>query len=408
MIINIIPMKFVVNVRFPLYSILFCHCDGVLLIMNRNAYLRLCAPYVTAISFLLAVPSYIEAAVACEAPNAVCEWRERIVGIKTPNMIASGILIKDGQILTNRHVVEDHQSILVKNFDGSIEKAEVIPHDVPVDLAIVNSGFKQIEPDLAELIAKTQSQTLYVVAFDQGRNSNRVYKHSTFALYPELREYPTSRIHSNSKALPGNSGGAVVNEHGMLVGVLASGDHRISEIIPAKNIEKVLGSMDALHKESFSEIGGFIRRCADALHASASILKDPPNPIISKIERNCLKSKNKQLLDQAGQTFGRWWMFDISEKFLRKSEKLDPRSPNTLMSLAVNYHLSRKPKQAIDILKRYLELDPSNQQALRLSIQNAGIVRDRDFADKALDLMKRHNPSALPLANSYIENAFSD
>ena len=49
-----------------------------------------------------------ESAVACEAPSAVCEWRERIVGIKTLNMIASGILIKGGQILTNRHVVEDH------------------------------------------------------------------------------------------------------------------------------------------------------------------------------------------------------------------------------------------------------------------------------------------------------------
>ena len=64
-------------------------------------------------------------------------------------------------------------------------------------------------------------------------------------------------------------------------------------------------------------------------------------------------------------------------------KNLTPRSPNTLMSLAVNCHLSRKPKQAIDILKRYLDLDPSNQQALRLSIQNAGIVRDRAFADKA-------------------------
>jgi hypothetical protein len=58
----------------------------------------------------------------------------------------------------------------------------------------------------------------------------------------------------------------VVNQHGMLVGVLASGDHRISEIIPATNIDKVLGSMGASHKEVFSEIGGFIRRCADALH----------------------------------------------------------------------------------------------------------------------------------------------
>ena len=222
----------------------------------------------------------------CEAPSAVCEWRERIVGIKkTPNMIASRILIKDGQILTNRHVVEDHQSILVKNFDGSVEQAEVIPHDIPLDLAIVTSGINKIEPEFFELLAKTQSRTLYVVAFDQGRNSARVYKPSSFALYPDLDEHPKARIHSNSKALPGNSGGAVVNQHGMLVGGLASGDHRISEIIPATNIHKVLGSMGALHKETFTEIGGFIRRCADALYASASILKDPPNPIISKIEK---------------------------------------------------------------------------------------------------------------------------
>ena len=84
--------------------------------------MRLCVQYVTAISFLLAVPSNSESTVACEAPSSVCEWRERIVGIKTPNMIASGILIKGGQIVTNRHVVEDHQSILVKNFDGIVKK----------------------------------------------------------------------------------------------------------------------------------------------------------------------------------------------------------------------------------------------------------------------------------------------
>ena len=80
-------------------------------------------------------------------------------------MIASRILIKDGQILINRHVVEDHQFILMKNFDGITEKAEVIPHEIPVDLAIVHSGFDKIKPDVAELVAKTQSQTLYVVAF---------------------------------------------------------------------------------------------------------------------------------------------------------------------------------------------------------------------------------------------------
>ena len=166
MIINLITVKFVVNVRFPLYSIfvlsLYRSTSS-----SEKSYLRLCAQYVTAISFLLAVPSNGESAVACETPSAVCEWREIV--IKTPNMIASGILIRDGQIVTNRHVLEDHQSILIKSFDGSVGKAEVIPHDIPVDLAIVTSGLNQTKADFAELLAKTQSQTVYVVAFDQGK-----------------------------------------------------------------------------------------------------------------------------------------------------------------------------------------------------------------------------------------------
>ncbi len=376
--------------------------------MKRNPFLRKIAQYITAVLLLLANPAYGETPADCDAPLAVCEWQERVVGIKTPNMIASGILIKDGFIVTNRHVVEDYQSVLVKSFFGNINKAEVIPHDIPVDMAIVALSPNQIVPDVSNTLAKAQSQTLYVVAFDQGRNSVRVYKPSNFAHYPNLKEHPIARIHSNSKALPGNSGGAVVNQHGMLVGVLASGDQRISEIIPAKNIKKILGSMGTSHAKAFSEIGGFIRRCADALHVSGSILKNPPNPIISKLERNCLKSQNKQLIDQAGQTFGRWWMFERSEQFLRKSEILDPQSPNTLMSLAVTYQLARKPKQAVEILKRYLNLVPSNHQALRMSIQNAGMVGDKAFAEEALKLMERYNPAALPLAKSYLENAFSD
>ena len=375
---------------------------------EKNPFLRKIAQYITSVLLLLANPAYGETPADCDAPLAVCEWQERVVGIKTPNMIASGILIKDGFIVTNRHVVEDYQSVLVKSFFGNINKAEVIPHDIPVDMAIVSLSLNQIVPDVSNTLAKAQSQTLYVVAFDQGRNSVRVYKPSNFAHYPNLKEHPIARIHSNSKALPGNSGGAVVNQHGMLVGVLASGDQRISEIIPAKNIKKILGSMGTSHAKAFSEIGGFIRRCADALHVSGSILKNPPNPIISKLERNCLKSQNKQLIDQAGQTFGRWWMFERSEQFLRKSEILDPQSPNTLMSLAVTYQLARKPKQAVEILKRYLNLVPSNHQALRMSIQNAGMVGDKAFAEEALKLMERYNPAALPLAKSYLENAFSD
>ena len=92
----------------------------------------------------------------------------------------------------------------------------------------------------------------------------------------------------------------------------------------------------------------------------------------------------------------------------KKSEFMDPFSPNTLMSLAVTYHLSRNSEQSVKILKRYLELDPKNHQALRMSIQGAGATGDKAFAYRVLELMKEHNPAAAPLAESFIENAFAD
>ena len=121
-----------------------------------------------------------------------------------------------------------------------------------------------------------------------------------------------------------------------------------------------------------------------------------------------MKARNKQLYDQTGQLFGKWWMFAESEQFLMLSNALDPDSPNTLMSLAVTYHLNRQPEQERSVLKRYLQLDPSNPQALRLGIQTAGILKDRAFADDVLELMRLHNPAALPLAESFIKEAFGN
>ena len=345
---------------------------------------------------------------ACKSPPEVCDWKKKIVGLKTDNMIASGILIDEGVIITNRHVVEDYQSVLVRDFGGDIYSARVIPHNIQIDLAVLVRGSNKNLPNISRVFSESRSQNLYVVAFDQGRNAARVYKPSDFAYYPNLKKYPLARIHSNARALPGNSGGAVVDQHGSLVGILASGDRRFSEIIPSTKLGEVFASIDKKHSDRFFEIGGLIRRCADALYASTDIIKNPPNPIVNKIERNCYNSDNRQLIDQAGQTFGRWWMFDRSEKFLKKSESMDPFSPNTLMSLAVTYHLSRNSEQSVKILKRYLELDPKNHQALRMSIQGAGATGDKPFAYRVLELMKEHNPSAVPLAESFIENAFAD
>ncbi len=57
-------------------------------------------------------------------------------------------------------------------------------------------------------------------------------------------------------------------------------------------------------------------------------------------------------------------MFLLSEMFLTESLKLDPNSPNTSMSLADAYHLNRDYIKEKPLLEKYLDLNPSDPQAL--------------------------------------------
>lgn len=357
---------------------------------------------------VLFVMAVSDAALACDAPAPVCDWKKRVVGIRTPNMIASGTILSDGIIITNRHVVEDHSVVLTRDVGGEIREAMPVPHDVPVDLAMMRlSGGDGMLDELPDMAAGTP-QSLYVVGFDQGRNAPRVYAPSSFAIHPRPGAAPQARIHTNARALPGNSGGAVVDAEGRLVGILASGDGKISEMIAASHISDVIAASSEDHRGAFLAVGGAIRRCADALYDASAITREPPQDLVEIIETECAATGNRQLFDQAGQTFGRWWMFDRSKTFLSQSLALDPDSPNTLMSMAVTLHLNRESQAERPILERYLAIDPANAQALRMAVQVAGATGDRAFGEQVLDLMRIHNPAAVPMAESFLIEAFGN
>ena len=60
----------------------------------------------------------------------------------------------------------------------------------------------------------------------------------------------------------------------------------------------------------------------------------------------------------------------------------------------------------ISILKTLLEFTPEDPQALRLAVQAAAFSKNKDFGEYAISLMKIHNPSAVPLARGFLDNAF--
>ncbi len=341
----------------------------------------------------------------CKYNENICNKLNQVVGIKTPMMVASGTIIDDDFIVTNRHVVEDHELFIIRFNDGKIKKAFPLPHNFPADLAILTLN-KETGISNQFIQSSKINGMIRVIAFDQGRKSNRIYDKGKIISFSDIKTFPQSRIHTDAKSLPGNSGGAVVDDTGNLVGILASGDGNINEIVPISLVNEVIKNTSKQHKENFFKIGKNIRLCADNLEEAQYIQKNLSDKIANNIDNYCWNSKNKQLIDQAGQTFGRLGDLNKARKFLEKSVTLDPSSPNSLISLAIVYHIQRDLEKERPLLLKLLKLTPENPQVLRLGVQVAGILKDKEMSENVLELMSKYNKDALPLAKKFIENAF--
>ena len=341
----------------------------------------------------------------CDKTESICLMLNEVVGIKTPMMVASGTVFNKDFIITNRHVIEDHKQVIIKFNDGAIKKAYPIPHNYPVDLVILTLNKDLVIPNKL-IIPSPITGMLRVVAFDQGRKSNRIYKKGRVIVLPNNKMNIQARIHTTAKSLPGNSGGAVVDDNGNLVGFLASGDGNINEVISLSSLNGVLKNTNNKHNIEFFKIGRFIRLCADSLEIAFNVQRNPDPVLINNITTNCWNSNNKQLIDQAGQTFGRLGDLKKSSKFLERSIEMDPMSPNSLLSLAITYHIDRKLNKERPIILRLLKLIPEDPQVLRLGVQVAGILKDKKMSETILNLMSLHNKEALPLAKKFIDNAF--
>jgi len=136
---------------------------------------------------------------------------------------ASGVIVdaNKGYILTNAHVVDDAQSVMVTTNDGHHYKAKIIGIDKPSDIALL-----QIHAKNLITIPMSNSTNLKV--------GNRVFAiGNPFGLGQTVTSGIISALGRNTRIIenfenfiqtdapinPGNSGGALVNAKGELIGI---------------------------------------------------------------------------------------------------------------------------------------------------------------------------------------------
>ena len=155
-------------------------------------------------------------------PGAVQNSPERVL---PPGVRSSGtgfVIRDDGLILTNRHVVENASSLLVL-LPGNIRKnAEVVKIDDSQDLAIVRirSGDRLPVARLSPVDLPPEGAQCYAIGYpllDRIGASMKI----TQGIVSGLSRTAPADIITDAKVNPGNSGGPLLDSHGLVIGIVS-------------------------------------------------------------------------------------------------------------------------------------------------------------------------------------------
>ena len=139
----------------------------------------------------------------------------------------SGIVLnEDGYIVTNAHVLKADGYHKVETVDGDFYDAKIVGRDSKTDIAVVKVNAKGLTPatlgDSDEAMVGEQ-----VIAIGNPANlSNTVTDGIVSAVNRKIRSDSTgfemNCIQTNADISPGNSGGALVNMYGQVIGITSS------------------------------------------------------------------------------------------------------------------------------------------------------------------------------------------
>jgi len=137
--------------------------------------------------------------------------------ITTDIGIGSGFYIAKGKLITNYHVIKDSTNISIMNTDGNVYQVkEILGYDVTLDIAILSVTCTDNDSLVLNTHGLTTGEDIYAFGNPLGLTDT-----FTTGVIENICRYVDSEpyIQSSAPISPGNSGGALVNAFGEVVGI---------------------------------------------------------------------------------------------------------------------------------------------------------------------------------------------
>ncbi len=337
--------------------------------------------------------------IACQAPELVCSARAAVFVISSFDPLASAVRIGPDLLITNRHVTADQSDVVITAKSGDKIAGRVIATGYEGDLVLIaakNLG----EGPLLRLSAADKALALYTIGTDPARRKIRVYPPGKVLLQPS-KTARFARLQHTAVSRPGNSGGALVDEKGRLVGIVTSGGEGRYDAFPVSAIEKLKALSGKQYAEKSRVLGSAMRACMDFLD-SLSPAGKMSKQTAQNLNDTCALSNNRQLMDDAAVRLGRARYLGLSRALLEKALVRDPLAINTRFSLIVALTFSGLYPDAVPHIRKLLPVIPQDANLLRYAIQAAKNTGDKALANEVLALVKKHDPDRAEAAARFL------
>ncbi len=269
----------------------------------------------------------------------------------------------------------------------------MVPTAYPGDLVLIEvPGLDG--PALAPGTAAEVGAEMYTVAADTRLEQIRVYPPGRLSALPAAGR-PLAHLHSTAFSQYGNSGGALVDRAGRLVGIVTSGGEGRYAAIPAAEIARLRAASGPGHVAESRRLGAAYAGCKQAL--------DGRRPqALDRLMAACRGTGNRQMLDLAATALGQARRFDDSVALFKMALAQDPNSVNTKLGLLATYAFARRPEAEAALLKRTIDQVPDDFRITRRAIVVGQQLDDQALIERGLALIREHHPDALAKALEFL------
>lgn len=157
-----------------------------------------------------------------QATAAVQRVRPAVVRIATRGGVGTGVVVEEGLVMTNAHVVRGDASPSITLADGRTVPGRVLGRDEEVDLALVQIEVTGIPPIVwGDSDALRPGERLLAIGYPLGASvftsGEASVTSGIFSAHRELRG--RSYVQTDTPLNPGNSGGPLINLKGEVIGI---------------------------------------------------------------------------------------------------------------------------------------------------------------------------------------------